>query len=904
MLVEDHFFYLHADPELFEPLERYRARVEDFLGPVRRLLPDGWRVDRKGIWFNCSPPRAELQPQGWKIHLSATPANAPAVLTTAARLLVREGVPFKFAADKMVLFLVNGKRWSRGGAGKFVTIYPAGTARCGELLESLYQALSGYGGPYILSDRRYRDSGVVHYRYGGILPTRRLDVTGRSVPVMQLGDGRFVDDERLPFFHLPAGMADPFSAEEAADAQADGTLKQGRYEIESVISFSNPGGVYIARDRETGRKVLIKEARPFTNVSPQGTDAVWLLKKEHRLLTLLEDTGVAPRPLDFFKDWEHSYLVEEFVEGIILRGYMAQHSLGLRTRASAADARDFFARYRRVFLRIIEALNTLHGRGIVFSDLSHYNVMVLGDGEEIRLIDFEGAYEQGVDVAVSLYTPGFAPVQALLEGAAQPADDYFALGGLMLAGLIPVNSLLLLNPRAHEPFLAAMTRDLGLPEEIARVIRTLMVQERSRRPDLAEAVRVLTAEPMAPEPPAPEAPSPAPAVEREEAEAALRRLRDHLLAAADFSRKDRLFPADPAVFETNPLGVAHGACGVACALQRIDGGVPAEVRDWILGRDLTVEEYPPGLYVGLAGIAWSLLEMGWRERAEQALALAGEHHLLWRSPDLFYGAAGWGMAQLRFFLATGDESYLARAEEAGRFLVGCRTEEDGRCWWTAQGDVCCGLAHGVSGVSLFLLYLYLATRNEELLDVGHRGLQFVAARALRNADGGLTWRAKESAPTYTPYWRWGSAGIGMVLLRYRRVLGDPVYGTSLIEDLLIDTDRKYTIFPGRSFGLAGIGELYLDLAAMDGDRERALAGAWKALSGILLFRLEKEGGLAFPGETLARISCDFGTGGAGIALFLHRLLRGGPPPFMLDELLGAEGNETAVRRVLSFGHPM
>jgi hypothetical protein len=126
--------------------------------------------------------------------------------------------------------------------------------------------LIGYTGPYILSDRRYRDSGVVHYRYGGILPTRRLDVTGRGVPVMQLQYGQMVDDERLPFFHLPHGMSDPFASEpDAAETDAEGTLKQGRYLVQSVIGFSNPGGVYVALDRETGSKVLIKEARPLVS---------------------------------------------------------------------------------------------------------------------------------------------------------------------------------------------------------------------------------------------------------------------------------------------------------------------------------------------------------------------------------------------------------------------------------------------------------------------------------------------------------------------------------------------------------------------------------------------------------------------------------------------------------------
>jgi serine/threonine protein kinase len=879
VLIDDSFFYLHADPEHFEPLERYRAQAADFLEPVRRILPGDWRLERKSIWIHASPPGADLPAQGWKIHLSATLASSPAILTTAARLLARGNVPFKFSADKTILLLINGKRWSRGGAGKFITIYPRDQRQCGELLESLHQALIGYHGPYILSDRRYRDSGVVFYRYGGILPTRRLDVDGKAVPVMQSQDGQIMDDERTPFFNMPTGMTDPFATASDSDPDGEATLKHGRYRVESVISFSNPGGVYVALDQETGRKVLIKEARPYTNVSPRGTDAVWLLKKEHRLLTLLADTAVAPQPLDFFKDWEHYYLVEELIDGRVLRGFMAQHTPGLRTRLTPDYARDFFARYRKLFVRIAEILALLHERRIVFSDLSHYNVMVLED-EDVRLIDFEGAYEQGIDVPTVLYTPGFAPLQVIEEGTAQPEDDYFALGGLMLAGLIPVNSLLALNPRAHEPFLRAMTQDLGLPPTLSETIQDLLVQDRSRRPQLSRVLEVLaTDHPLAP-------PEPPPATAwREECEELLDRTLDYIETMADVSRRDRLFPADPLVFTTNPLSLAHGACGVAHVLQRIRGRVDPRVLDWILGQKITAEDYPPGLYMGLAGIAWCLLELGQRERAEDVMRIAGDHPLVWRSPDLFHGAAGSGMAQLRFFLATGDEEYLARAEAAGRFLVDSRQEEEGQCWWPAQGDLCCGLAHGGSGVSLFLLYLFLITGREELLSVGHKGMQHVAARALRNPDGGLTWRAKEGELTYTPYWRWGSAGIGMVLLRYAQVLRDPGYGMSLLEGLLVDADRKYTLFPGRFFGLAGIGELHLDVAHLGRDREQALAGARKALAGIQLFQLERDAGIAFPGETLARISCDYGTGSAGIVLFLHRLLHGGQPAFMLDELL-------------------
>lgn len=58
--------------------------------------------------------------------------------------------------------------------------------------------------------------------------------------------------------------------------------------------------------------------------------------------------------------------------------------------------------------------------------------------------------------------------------------------------------------------------------------------------------------------------------------------------------------------------------------------------------------------------------------------------------------------------------------------------------------------------------------------------------------------------------------------------------------------------------------------------------------GISLFALQRSNGIAFPGEQLLRISTDFGTGAAGIGLYLHRLAHAGSvgnPNFFVDALL-------------------
>ena len=55
----------------------------------------------------------------------------------------------------------------------------------------------------------------------------------------------------------------------------------------------------------------------------------------------------------------------------------------------------------------------------------------------------------------------------------------------------------------------------------------------------------------------------------------------HPGSVADFEREDRLFPADPMVFDTNPLSLGHGACGVAYVMHKLRGQVDERVLDWI-----------------------------------------------------------------------------------------------------------------------------------------------------------------------------------------------------------------------------------------------------------------------------------------------------------------------------------
>jgi hypothetical protein len=135
-----------------------------------------------------------------------------------------------------------------------------------------------------------------------------------------------------------------------------------------------------------------------------------------------------------------------------------------------------------------------------------------------------------------------------------------------------------------------------------------------------------------------------------------------------------------------------------------------------------------------------------------------------------------------------------------------------------------------------------------------------------------------------PYWKYGSAGMVTALLRFFAVTGSEEY-LDVLSRALRDVSRKYAIYPGRFFGLSGLGDCLLDVTDFSEEGTSAREAADMIADGLMLFATPRPSGIAFPGESLQRLSCDFGTGSAGVALFLHRLTSGCGPVVMLDQFL-------------------
>lgn len=499
--------------------------------------------------------------------------------------------------------------------------------------------------------------------------------------------------------------------------------------------------------------------------------------------------------------------------------------------------------------------------------------------------------EVGVDRGMPFWTPGYAIEEQRLQRFEQPifADDYYALGSLLLTMIHPIQAMSQLCRDAHQTFLRELERDFGLPPELVSAILALMDPREANRPQPAVIARQLEDVSVIPRHLHDDG------LLDDYLESIVRRSGAFIHQSASPDRHDRLFPSSPNMIASSD--VVYRALGVAYALYRIEGAIPQPYGDWVFRHGMSADVYSPSLYVGLSGMVWVLSDLGHVDEATEVMQAAERHPLLFEAADVFSGISGFGMACLHLWSSTGDAHYLDRAVWVGEWLLATAQEDQqGGCHWQPSADrKVIGYAHGSSGVALYLLYLHLATGEDRFLARGRQALDYDLRYGIPVSAGrSLSFPQNSAESICYPYWYMGSSGVGTALLRYVAVTADDDLVVTL-EKVAPEACRKYTLFPGLFNGLTGVGNFLLDVCQIGG-REDLLPRVHDIARGMLLFQIERPSGIAFPGDNLMRISVDYGTGCAGIALFFHRLLRqGANSNFLLDSLLPQHSHDLTDR---------
>ena len=233
--------------------------------------------------------------------------------------------------------------------------------------------------------------------------------------------------------------------------------------IEGVIGAGGFGVTYLAKDRQLGRKVVIKENFPrqicfrdprTLTIYPnhnRGADLElfrWALEnfgKEAKMLAHLDH----PRIVKVHRSFEAfgtGYFVMPFVEGVSLEGMIAKR-LGRGQYFTEEEAKGFLC-------RVLDALEYLHERGIFHRDIKPSNILMTKEGRPI-LIDFGAArHSLGERSSKVIESEGYTPFEQMqTSGKMGPWTDLYALGATtmtMIFGVPPPRSVDRLGPDRHQ----------------------------------------------------------------------------------------------------------------------------------------------------------------------------------------------------------------------------------------------------------------------------------------------------------------------------------------------------------------------------------------------------------------------------------------------------------------------
>jgi serine/threonine protein kinase len=855
--------YCFADPLFFD--EQRDAGVpggsfaQDLPAP-----PDGWLRADQDVWRMLAPADLSLPRQGWKIHVSAHLDNAVRVLAAVHAYCTEHRIAFKHLRTRTILLTRNSKYAQRESSGKFITIYPADDAQFDRVLRELSEELAGESGPYILSDLRY-GQGPLYARYGGF-DEQWVEFDGARVLAVSRPDGVLVPDRREPKFYTPDWVELPECLLPQLAARAAGDPGQFPYQITRCLHYSNGGGVYVARHREDGREVVLKEARPHAGLDADGTDAVARLHREHATLCHLAGVPGVPAVYEMFSVWEHEFLAMQYLPGIPLGTWLVRNYPLTRRNRGPAEVEEYTRRAVAVLDDITALVDKVHERGMVFGDLHGQNLLVDEDDttgtRTVSLVDFEMAASASDIGRPGLGAPGF---RSPADRAGFAIDEY-ALAALRLWLFLPLNSILELAPSKLDGLLEFIEGRFELPTGFGDSVRAQLsprtaptgesiVAPVSAPPSVPRALRELSR------------PDPDwPLVRRSIAEA--------ILASATPARTDRLFPGDIEAFRVGGACFGVGAAGVLYALDAAGFGRHPEHERWLLDSVRRDPPKRPGFFDGAHGIAYVLENFGHHDTATQLLTDTAGLAIQTTDHGLNSGLAGIGLTRLHFAgTREGQQAreFLDQALETGERLAAALAVAPppgkfGRA----------GLLHGWSGPAVLFVGLYRHTGERRWLDLADQALAKDLEECGPADDGSL--QVRDGNRRTLPYLGIGSAGVAVAAELLAEHAEQPGEFASLgqLPELRRACLGEFTAYSGLMYGrtglLAALAMGQRNSAAAEDPELREAIGVH--LAGLSWHAVPYRDGLAFPGEQLLRLSMDVNTGSAGVLLALAAALDG------------------------------
>jgi lantibiotic modifying enzyme len=309
-----------------------------------------------------------------------------------------------------------------------------------------------------------------------------------------------------------------------------------------------------------------------------------------------------------------------------------------------------------------------------------------------------------------------------------------------------------------------------------------------------------------------------------------------------------------------------------------------------------------GLYEGLSGILFAVEEtfkatgdekyrrsfLDGMERVRAGAVRKGAGVEWSTVTDIISGSAGTGLFLIYAFQETRDPAWLDLAALAGARLIELGKPENGGLKWAMDPEyprLMPNFSHGTAGITYFLARLYQETKRREFLEPALAGARYLLSVADTKGGTCLVFHHEpDGKGLYYLGWCHGPVGTARLFYVLNEATDDKTWldwvrrsARALLESGLPEKETPgFWNNDGICCGLAGVGEFFLDLSRVLG--EKPYLGFCERVTARLLAKASLDDGRMSWLQAEHRVRPDFLVaqtgymqGAAGIGTFLLRL---------------------------------
>ncbi|PSB03750.1 serine/threonine-protein kinase [Merismopedia glauca] len=196
---------------------------------------------------------------------------------------------------------------------------------------------------------------------------------------------------------------------------------RNHYKIVKPLGRGGFGKTYLAEDTDKlNEPCVVKQLAYQAQGTWAANKAKDLFEQEAKQLQRLNANSQIPTLLAYFEEGNFWYLVQEFVDG----GDLLKE---LNEKGTFSDIK-----IRELLLDVLPILKFIHEKGVIHRDLKPENIMRRQDDGKLVLIDFGVAKlatpSMMTRIGTQIGSQGYASLEQILHGQANPSTDLFSLG--------------------------------------------------------------------------------------------------------------------------------------------------------------------------------------------------------------------------------------------------------------------------------------------------------------------------------------------------------------------------------------------------------------------------------------------------------------------------------------------